>query len=50
MYEFYCPVCNRKCESDEIDIQASGWFGEDWSEIHIVCDSEVNKSLKISID
>lgn len=47
MYEFYCPVCNRKCENDEIEIRESGWFGDEWIEFHNVCNSEDDKSLKI---
>lgn len=49
MYEFYCPVCNRKCENDEIDIREGGLYGEDWDEYHITCDSDVDKSFKDSI-
>ena len=48
MYEFYCETCGRKCDYEELELREVG-FGDDYEEFHIVCDTEVKKSLKLEL-
>lgn len=47
MYDFYCPKCNKKCDYGEIELREVGFDGGDYEEFHIICDTEVEKVLKL---
>ena len=49
MYEFYCETCGRICDYEELELREVGWLGDDYEEFHILCDTEVKKSIKLEL-